>query len=140
MTMAKSTMQLKVVTPERILFEGDVNELVIDTKSGQITVFPNHQAMVTILKAGEAIIRTGEEERPLVLSGGILEVAQNKAVILADTAEHVNELDLERAKQAVELAEKLIVEKKFEPHEYEALQANLAKHKSRYTAATKWRK
>lgn len=138
--MAKAQMNLKVVTPERILFEGDVNEFVIDTKSGQITVFPNHQAMVTILKAGEALIRTEQEEKPLVLSGGVLEVAQNRAVILADTAEHINELDMDRAKKAMELAEKLITEKKFEPHEYEALQANLAKHKSRYTAATKWRK
>jgi F-type H+-transporting ATPase subunit epsilon len=138
--MAKAKMQLKVVTPERILHEGEAEELVIETKSGQITVFPNHQAMVTILKAGEALIRNEGKEEPLVLSGGLLEVARNQVVVLADTAEHINELDLERAKKAMELAKKLITEQKFEPHEYEALQANLAKHQARVSAFTKWRK
>lgn len=138
--MAKVKMQLKVVTPERILHEGEAEELVIDTKSGQITIFPNHQAMVTILKSGEALIRNEGKEEPIVLSGGLLEVAKNKVVVLADTAEHISELDLDRAKKAMELAQKLIVEKKFEANEYEALQANLAKHQARVSAFTKWRK
>ncbi len=133
-------MQLKIVSPEQVLFDDEVNEMVIETKSGQITVFPNHQAMVTILKPGEILIRKGEEETPFVISGGILEVASNQAIVLADTVEHIQALDLERAQEAVELAERLITEKKFEPQEYEALQARLAKNKARVSAFTKWRK
>lgn len=135
-----ATMKLKVVSPEKILFEDDVTEMVIETKSGQITVMPHHQAMLTILKAGEVLIRKEKEETPLVISGGILEVASNQVIVLADTAEHVQQLDLQRAQEAVELAQKLMTEKKFEPHEYEALQASLAKNKARINAFTKWRK
>lgn len=135
-----TTMKLKVVSPEKTLYDDEVNEMVIETKSGQITVFPNHQAMVTILVPGEILIRKDGEETPFVISGGILEVASNQAIVLADTVEHVKELDLDRAQQAVELAQKLITEKKFEPHEYAAMQANLAKHQARVKSFTKWRK
>ena len=135
-----ATMHLKIVSPEQVLYDDEVSEMVIETKSGQITVFPNHQAMVTILTPGEILIRKGGEETPFVISGGLLEVASNQAIVLADTVEHIQALDLERAQEAVELAKRLITEKKFEPHEYERLQASLAKNQARVSAFTKWRK
>ncbi len=136
----KASMHLKVVSPERVLFQDDVQELVIDTKNGQITVLPHHLAMITVLRAGQALIRKDGQETPLVLSGGLLEVAENKVIVLADTAEHISELDLERAQRAVELAKKLLSEKKYDLSEYETLLANLEKHEARVSAFTKWRK
>jgi F-type H+-transporting ATPase subunit epsilon len=138
--MAELTMRLKVVSPERILFDDEVREFVIDTKSGQITVLPNHIPLVTILKAGEVLIRKEGKETPLVISGGVLELTQKQAVVLADTAEHVSELDVERAQRAVDLAKKLMAEKKFDLYEYETLRANLSKHQARVSAFTKWRR
>ncbi|RLC74963.1 MAG: ATP synthase F1 subunit epsilon, partial [Chloroflexi bacterium] len=95
----KPTMKLKIVSPERVLFDDEVNEVVMNAKAGQITILPNHVPLVSILVAGDVLIRKYEDvsteegsggvgEIPLVISGGFVEVAQNQVVILADTAEH----------------------------------------------------
>lgn len=142
-------MRLKIVSPERVMFDDDVNEVVVNTKQGQITVMPNHVPLVSILIAGDILIRKEEGSQegtegvgdiPLVISGGFIEVVKNQVVILADTAEHVKELDIDRAQKAIELAEKLLQEKKFDVKEYESLRLSLAKHQARASAFTKWRK
>lgn len=133
-------MHLKFVTPERVLFEEEVVALVAPTDMGQITVLPKHISLIANLEPGEMIVRTEEGDRPLVVSGGIIEVAQNRVIVLADTAEHVHELDFERAQQAAELADKLLSEKEYEIHEYDTLQHNLEKHKARISAFNKWRR
>ena len=147
----KLTIRLKIVSPERVLFDDEVNEVVMNTKQGQITVLPNHVPLISILTPGEVLIRkeadlstqkgsTGAGDIPLVISGGFVEVVKNQVVILADTAEHIQELDLERAQKAIELAEQLLKDKKFDVKEYESMQYNLKKHRSRVSAFTKWRK
>ena len=147
----KPTMRLKIVSPERVLFDDEVHEVIMNTKQGQITVLPNHVPLISILTPGEVLIRkeasestqegsTGAGEIPLVISGGFVEVAKNQVVILADTAEHIQELDLERAQKAIDLAEQLLKDKKFDVKEYESMQYNLKKHRSRVSAFTKWRK
>lgn len=133
-------MKLRMVTPERVIMEGEVKSISAMTLAGQVMVLPNHIAMVSVLKPGEIIVRNGKDVRPLVVSGGFMEVSQNQVTILADTAEHVKDLDLERAMKAVELAKSLLQEKKYDLREYETLKANLDKHNVRVSAFTKWRK
>jgi F-type H+-transporting ATPase subunit epsilon len=134
------TMKLKVVTPERVILEGDVESVSAMTLDGQVTVLPHHIALISVLKPGEITVHQGKEVRPIVVSGGFMEVSANQVTILADTAEHVHELDLERAQKAVELARSLLREKTFDLPEYETLKTNLDKHQVRVSAFTKWRK
>lgn len=147
----EKTFQLKIVSPERVLFDDEVDEVILNTKLGQITVLPRHIPMISILKAGEVLIRksgeskehagaAGAGEIPLVISGGFVEISRDRVVILADTAEHIQELDLERAQKAVELAEKLLKEKQFDVTEYDSMQYNLQKHQARVSVFTKWKK
>lgn len=133
-------MKLKFVTPQRVLFEAEIDSVSVMTPDGQITVLPNHVALLTVLSPGEIVIKRAGKPEPLVVSGGFLEIAKNEVVILADTAEHVRELDFERAQKAVALAQSLIREKKFDMREYETLKANLDKQRVRVSAFTKWRK
>lgn len=134
------TMKLRVVTPERLLFEDDVTGVTADTLMGQITVLPQHIPLVTILKPGEILIRHNGDVKPVVVSGGFLEVGQNDVIILADTAEHVHELNIDRAMKAVELAKSLLTDKKYDLPEYETLKSNLDKHQARVSSFRKWRK
>lgn len=136
----KRTMKLKLVTPERLVFEDEVESVTAMTLDGQVTVLPGHIGLVSVLKPGEIVVKRGETINPVVVSGGFIEVANNQMIILADTAEHVHELDLDRAKKAVELAQSLMTEKKFDLREYETLKGNLDKHRVRVSAFTKWRK
>lgn len=134
------TMKLKLVTPERVVFESEAQSVTAMTLEGQITVLPHHSSLISVLSPGEIIVRHAKQTEPIVVSGGFLEVANNAVTILADTAEFVHELDIERAKKAVELAQSLIREKKFDVREYETLKTNLDKHRVRVSAFTKWRK
>lgn len=130
-----------MVTPERVLFQDDAISVTAMTIDGQVTIMPGHIGLISVLAPGEIVLRKSEkDETPIVVSGGFMEVTETQVTILADTAEHVHELDLDRAKKAVELAQALMKEKKFDLKEYETLKTNLDKHRVRVSAFTKWRK
>jgi len=136
----KPKMHLKFVTPEKVVFEDDVTQVIAPTAAGQITILPNHAALVANLEPGELIINHNGDRQPMVVSGGLIEIGQNQVIVMADTAEQIHEVDLDRAQKAAELAEKLLEEKKFDIKEYDSLQMNLAKNRARVKFGTKWRK
>ncbi|MFH1404870.1 MAG: ATP synthase F1 subunit epsilon [Patescibacteria group bacterium] len=106
------TISLKVVTPERIVFEDEVDSITTMTQMGEITILSNHVPIVATLRSGETTLRKGGEEYYLATSTGFLEVRSgNEVVILADTAERSEELDLEAIEKAKERAHKMLEEK-----------------------------
>lgn len=130
-----------MVTPERILFQDEAIAVTAMTMDGQITVLPGHIPLISVLMPGEIILKRNEKDvAPIVVSGGFIEVTKHEVTILADTAEHVHELDLDRATKAIELAQSLLQEKKYDLKEYETMKANLDKNRVRVSAFTKWRK
>ena len=104
-------INLKIVTPEKTVYEDKVDSVTLMTGSGEITVLPNHVPLVSTLKAGELkLIKNGEEEF-LAASTGFIEVRPgNNVVILADSAERAEELELEKIEEAKERARKLLEE------------------------------
>lgn len=106
-------LSLKIVTPERIVFEDTVDSLSATTEMGEVTILPHHVPLVANLKAGELRYKKDGEEYLLVASTGFLEVmGGNEVVILADTAERAEELELEKIEEAKERAKKLLEEKR----------------------------
>lgn len=104
---------LKVITPERIVYEDEVDSVTAMTESGEITVLPHHVPLVSNLRAGEMRLKKGTEEIFLAASTGFIEVRPgNHVVILADTAERMEELELEAIEAAKEAARKLLEEKR----------------------------
>ncbi len=100
-------LELTVVTPERVVLKESVYSLVLPGVDGYLGVLPNHAPMLAALKIGVVKYRRpGGEFSPLAVSGGFFEVSNNKAVILADSAERPEEIDLNRARAARERAEK----------------------------------
>ncbi|MDB4940213.1 MAG: synthase epsilon subunit [Candidatus Doudnabacteria bacterium] len=97
--MAK--LKFQIVSPERTVLHDDVDSLTVPTQEGQITILPNHVPLISTLQAGELIVKNAGKTEYLAVSGGFIEVRPgNEIIILADTAEHSDEIDLERAEQA----------------------------------------
>ncbi|MFA6285345.1 MAG: F0F1 ATP synthase subunit epsilon [Parcubacteria group bacterium] len=104
-------IKFKIVTPEKTVFEEEIDQVTLPTQEGEITVLPNHIPLISVLSPGELVIKKDNEEIDMAVSGGMIEVRNNEIVILADTAERAEEIDLKRAEEARARAEKLKDEK-----------------------------
>lgn len=135
-------MQFKIVTPEREVFSDDVDQVSFMTTNGELTVMPRHIPLVTTLKPGELRYQKNNVEFSIAVSGGFAEVRPDNAlVILADTAEHAHEIDIARAEEAKERAEKMMAESRHrEDVDYAALQVQLEKALGRIRVGNKYRK
>jgi F-type H+-transporting ATPase subunit epsilon len=94
------SVPLRVVSVERSLFEGDVDFIVAPGAEGELGILPKHAPLMTILKPGTLKITQGSEEQLLFVGGGFLEVLPDRVTVLADVAEHAEEISLERAEEA----------------------------------------
>lgn len=131
-------IQLQIITAEREVFSGQVDALNAPGVEGQLGILPDHAPLMTVLQPGELTVRTGGEESYLALSGGYLEVLGNQVIILADAAEDVDEIDEQRAQQAVELARQRIASRESDV-ELEQAVASLRRAQVRVTVARRRR-
>ena len=135
--MAK--IKFKIVTPEKVVFQKEIDQLTLPTQTGQITILPNHIPLLSALQAGEMIIKNEREKIPLAISGGFVEVKPNsEVVVLTETAEHALEIDEARAEEAKKRAEALLKDaKNKEVVDYTALAAKIEKELARLKVARK---
>ena len=94
------TMQIAVVTGEREIYQGEAEEVIVPGVEGEMGILPHHAALLTALKAGELRIKLAGAEDYLFISGGFMEVYNNTVTVLADAAEHADEIDVSRAEEA----------------------------------------
>ncbi|QQG40495.1 MAG: ATP synthase F1 subunit epsilon [Candidatus Levyibacteriota bacterium] len=105
------TFSFEIITPEKIVFKEEVNEVIVPTASGQITILPHHINLLTQIAEGEIIVKNGAKEQYLAVTGGFLEVSKNKVSLLADYAVRSEEIEIAKAEAAQKRAEKLMQEK-----------------------------
>jgi F-type H+-transporting ATPase subunit epsilon len=93
---------LRVVSVERSLFEGEVEFMVANGLVGEVGILARHAPMMTILKPGPLRIQEtiGGSEQLLFVGGGFLEVLPDRVTVLADVAEHADEISIEKAEEA----------------------------------------
>ena len=103
-----ATFQLEIVTAERLAYSEEVSVLVAPGMLGELAVLPHHSPLLTVLKPGEIRVVKDGDESFVAVSGGFMEVMGDKVTILADTAERVEEIDLERAEEALRQAQERI--------------------------------
>ena len=94
--------QLRVVSVERSLFEGDVEFIIANGADGELGVLARHAPLMTILKPGPLRIQEtiGGSEELLFVGGGFMEVLPDRVTVLADVAEHADEISIEKAEAA----------------------------------------
>jgi F-type H+-transporting ATPase subunit epsilon len=101
--------KLAIVSPERTLFEDSVESLIVPGGEGYLGVLSNHAPLISTLKVGEINFRDKDKkEVTMATSGGFIEVSNNTATILVDTAEFVDEIDLSRAENELKKAEQAL--------------------------------
>ena len=103
-------MNLKIITHERIVFNGEVDELVVHTTSGMIGVLKDHIPITTSLEIGVAKAKIGDKYKYFAIMGGVLQFKDNNAVILSDVCEDSLDIDVTRANAAKERAEARLAE------------------------------
>jgi len=106
-----ATFRLEIATAERMIFADDVDEVVAWGVEGQLGIFPHHAPLMTMLQPGDLLIKRGNEEEYIAISGGFLEVRPDKVVILADAGERAEEIDVARAEAAKRRAEATLKER-----------------------------
>lgn len=103
-------LKLEIVTPERSILSETVDEVVLPGRDGYFGVLPGHTPLLASLRIGEVELRIGNEKRYLSLSGGFVEVLPDRVTVLADVAERLEEIDLERAHAKKTELERLLKE------------------------------
>lgn len=109
--MADKTIKLEVVTPEKVVLTADVEAIKVPASLGYLGVLPNHAPLVTGLQVGVITFKQNGKTNKMATSGGFMEVVNNKAVVLADTAELGDEIDLQRAMAARDRAKQRLIER-----------------------------
>ncbi|MBU0519946.1 F0F1 ATP synthase subunit epsilon [bacterium] len=108
------TFQLDIVTPEGLVFSESIEYLRAPGSEGSFGVLVGHTPFMTSLNVGEVVVTQNGKERHLATSGGFVEVNPQQTVILAQTAEFAENIDLERAKSALERAKERLAVKQAE--------------------------
>jgi F-type H+-transporting ATPase subunit epsilon len=138
--MALPKIKFKIVTPERTVFEAEIDQATLPVLDGQITILPNHRSYIAALKPGELMVKESGKDVHMAISGGFIEFNDNALVVLADTAEHADEIDLQRAQAAKQQAEELKKEKVvLDDTEFARVAAAVEKEAARIRVAHKHR-
>nr|YP_010145189.1 ATP synthase CF1 epsilon subunit [Meconopsis quintuplinervia]QQN90397.1 ATP synthase CF1 epsilon subunit [Meconopsis quintuplinervia] len=99
------TLNLCVLTPNQIVWDSEVKEIILSTNSGQIGVLPNHAPIATAVDIGILRLRLNDQWLKIALMGGFARVGNNEITILVNDAEKGNDIDPQEAQQALEIAE-----------------------------------
>jgi len=103
-------LKFEIVTAERVIYSDDVDIVVAPGIQGQMGILPSHAPLLTTLQPGELVVRKDGEETAIFVSGGFLEIMQDRVTVLADTAERAEEIDIARAEEAKVRAEERVKE------------------------------
>ncbi len=109
------SLLLEIVTPEKLAYRDQVDEVIVPGIDGQLGILPHHAPLLTVLGIGELRIRKGSEEEYFAIAGGFLQVRPDKVVVMAETADMASEIDIARAEQARKDAEAALSSSYVEP-------------------------
>jgi len=101
-------LNLEIVTAEKEVYNGDVDYVSAPGTDGDLGILPRHAPLLSSLKPGELHYRKAGEEESLAIGGGFIEVLNNKVIVLADSAERTEEIDVSRAEEARKRAEQTL--------------------------------
>ncbi|RLL42912.1 F0F1 ATP synthase subunit epsilon [Oceanobacillus piezotolerans] len=105
------TLTVSVVTPNGPVLEGEYEMLVAKAESGEIGILPNHIPLVSPLSIAAVRLKKDNGDKSLAVNGGVMEVNSNKVTILAQSAEKPEDIDVQRAREAKERAERRLKSK-----------------------------
>ncbi len=101
-------IRCEIVSQDRMVFEGDVDIVVLPGSAGVMGILPHHAPLLTTLQYGVVKVRTKDKEEIFTVAGGVAEIQPDIVTVLADAAENVKEIDMDRAEAARKRAEEML--------------------------------
>lgn len=129
-----SLLPFYLVTPERVVYQGQVDGVSLPTVDGEITVLPHHIPLVTALTHGVIRLHEGKSQKFLSVSEGVAKIDSMGVTVLTTTAEHAEELVIEQVEKALADAKKLAHEKRGSDEEFAQAMAMIARESARLRA------
>lgn len=134
-------IRCEIISQDRMVFQGDVDMVVLPGESGEMGILPNHSPVLTVLQFGVIRVKIGTDEQYFSVAGGVAEVMPTQVTVLADAAENVLEIDVQRAEAARQRAEQLLAGGVDEHADsYMAIQAALKRSNLRIDAVKRYRR
>lgn len=138
--MEHAHLQVQLITPEKIIFKGEVEFVTVPTTTGVITVLPTHTPLVSAIASGELVLKTKEGQTHFAVFSGVIDIRPGSVVnILVDRSERAEEIDVVRAEEAVARAKKILEEKSHESDvDFARFEALIEKELNRVKVGSKW--
>ena len=134
-------IRCEIVSQDRLVFEGDADIVIVPGALGEMGILPGHAPLLSALEMGVIRVKRDQEEEVFTVTGGFIEVQPDIVTIMADAAENVEEIDVERAQQAMERAQRLLDEYSEEDVEsYIRIQAALRRSNLRLKTVDQYRR
>ncbi|NMC11301.1 MAG: ATP synthase F1 subunit epsilon [Chloroflexi bacterium] len=103
-------IRCEIVSQDRLVYSGNADIVIVPGITGEMGILPNHAPLLSTMKYGVLKVRYQGQEEVFTVAGGVVEVLPDAITILADAAENVDEINVARAQEAKERAEKLLRE------------------------------
>lgn len=134
-------VHLEVITPQKVIYQDNVDEVVVNTADGEIAILPEHISLMSRVIPGELVIKKSKGTQYLGVTSGFLQVEKNNATILADYAVRAEDVEVEKAIEAQKRAEDIIKNKaeNVNQRDFANAQAELLKAMTELRVANKHR-
>ncbi|MCK4726338.1 MAG: ATP synthase F1 subunit epsilon [Anaerolineales bacterium] len=133
-------IRCEIVSQDRMVYDGDVDIVILPGRDGEMGILPNHAPLLTTLKYGILTVRAEGEEQAFTIAGGVAEIQPEIITVLADAAENVMEIDESRAEAARKRAEEILLEgPPPDTDTYLAMEAALRRSNLRLDAVKRYR-
>ncbi|MDD5415979.1 MAG: ATP synthase F1 subunit epsilon [Candidatus Daviesbacteria bacterium] len=121
-----ASLQLKIVTPESLIFDEEVSQVNVSTQQGQIGILPHHANLMARLSPGELVIKKNGKADSMAIGDGFLQVADNTLTVMTDLATYATDID-ERAVEEAKKRAEVALTQTLSDEEYAETFANLQK-------------
>jgi F-type H+-transporting ATPase subunit epsilon len=133
-------IRCEIVSQDRMVYQGDADIVVLPGAAGEMGVLQHHAPLLTVIQFGVVKVRTGGEEQYFTIAGGVAEILPEKVTVLADAAENVGDIDVQRAEEARRRAEEILAQGVEEdPDTYLQIQAAIKRSNLRIDAARRYK-
>lgn len=134
-------IRCEIVSQDRLVYEGDADIVILPGSLGEMGILPGHAPLLSTLELGVIRVRHGDQEDVFTVTGGFVEVQPDIVTIMADASENVEDIDIQRAEEAMDRASKLLAdEEPIDPDSYLRIQAALKRSSLRLKTAEQYRK
>lgn len=125
------SFRLSIITPDRAVYDGDVDAVTVPTSDGEITVLPGHIPLISTLAPGSLIAREGKEAHVFAVARGVVEIEGSSLRVLSEIADPADDLDEKAIEQAKAKAEQLMSDKREDAESFAEATATLERELAR---------